>query len=230
MTVVADIQKLDVGAVVDLFVLDATALGGSISRFHAGHNGLMNDVVWQGNTYSAFPIEASGFSLTSQGALPQPTLRVANVSGTIGSLLRVYSDLVGAKLTRMRTLLKYLDAANFQGGNANADPTAKFPDEIWYIERKVSETKIAVEFALSSAWDVTGVMLPRRQCIANVCTWKYRSPECSYAGGAVAKADDTPTSDLAQDRCGKRLTSCRMRFGQNAELPYGGFPAAGLIR
>jgi len=33
-----------------------------------------------------------------------------------------------------------------------------------------------------------------------------------------------------QDVCGKRLSSCQARFGQHAELSFGGFPAAGLIR
>jgi phage-related protein len=37
-------------------------------------------------------------------------------------------------------------------------------------------------------------------------------------------------SSRAQDACGKRLVSCQKRFGANAELPFGGFPAAGLIR
>jgi len=31
----------------------------------------------------------------------------------------------------------------------------------------------------------------------------------------------------AQDVCGKRLTSCRKRFGETAELPFGGFPGVG---
>jgi phage-related protein len=32
------------------------------------------------------------------------------------------------------------------------------------------------------------------------------------------------------DQCGKRLDSCKLRFGEGAVLPYGGFPAAGLVR
>ncbi|TCS68254.1 hypothetical protein EDC61_1305, partial [Sulfuritortus calidifontis] len=30
--------------------------------------------------------------------------------------------------------------------------------------------------------------------------------------------------------CGKRLASCKLRFGPYAELPFGGFPAVGLLR
>lgn len=73
-------------------------------------------------------------------------------------------------------------------------------------------------------------MLPRRQCVQNVCPWQYRSAECGYTGGAVADKNDQATTDVAQDRCGKRLTSCRLRFGAFAELPFGGFPGCGLVR
>jgi lambda family phage minor tail protein L len=46
----------------------------------------------------------------------------------------------------------------------------------------------------------------------------------------VADANDAATSDSTKDVCGKRLTSCKLRFGQNNPLPYGGFPAAALTR
>jgi hypothetical protein len=32
------------------------------------------------------------------------------------------------------------------------------------------------------------------------------------------------------DRCGKRLQSCRLRFGIKGALPFGGFPGANLTR
>jgi hypothetical protein len=39
--------------------------------------------------------------------------------------------------------------------------------------------------------------------------------------------NDIIVSTAAEDRCGKRLTSCKARFGTRA-LPFGGFPSAGL--
>lgn len=229
--ITADLYRLNADRLVELFELDATSLGGSISRFHNGANELGTDVVWQGNTYYRFPIEASGFAFSGKGQLPRPVLRVANVNGLIGALVGTYNDLVGAKLTRRRTLVKYLDAVNFVGGvNATADPTAALPDDVYYIDRKATENKVLIEFELAASFDLNGVQLPRRQIIQNVCAWKYRSAECGYAGGAVAKADDTATAILAEDACGKRLASCKLRFGTYAELPYGGFPGAGLTR
>lgn len=231
MTISSDLQKLSPGAVVELFELDGTAIGGTVLRFHNGVNELGSDVVWDGDTYTRFPIEANGFERRGSGSIPQPKVRVANVTGLVGALVRDLQDLVGAKLTRRRTLVKYLDAVNFTGGtNPSADPNAAFADEIWYVERKSAENGIFVEFDLSAAFDVSGVLLPRRQCIQNVCTWDYRSAECGYAGGPVADRNDAPSGDMGTDACGKRLGSCKLRFGVYNELPFGGFPGVGLTR
>ena len=231
MSIESDIQRLAPGAIVDLFELDPTAIGGTVVRFHAGVNELGGDVVWQGLTYTRFPIEADGFEWSGTGTLPRPKIRVANVTGLVGALARELQDLVGAKLTRRRTFVKYLDAVNFTGGvNPTADPNCGFPDEIWFVDRKSAENGLYVEWELSAAFDVAGTMLPRRQCIQNVCTWRYRGAECGYTGGPVADRNDRPVTLLAEDDCGKRLASCKLRFGVYSELPFGAFPGVGLIR
>lgn len=125
MGIQQDIRSLDAMALVELFELDATSAGGSIMRFHNGKSGLGTDVVWQGNTYTAFPIEATGFDFSGKGQLPRPNLRVANVTGLLGALVRTYQDLLGCKLTRKRTLAKYLDSANYPIGPMPG-PTVEF--------------------------------------------------------------------------------------------------------
>lgn len=229
MTVRADIQSFAPGSIVELYELDTTVAGGTdVYRFTPhGPNERGNDIVWAGQTYTRFPIEASGFERRGQGALPRPKLAVANVTGLIGAIA---DKLIGAKLTRTRTFIKYLDAVNFQAGNPQADPNQWLDREIWFVDRKATENKILIEFELASAFDLAGVLLPRRQFVQNVCPWRYRGPECGYTGGPVADITDQPTSDPARDQCGKRLASCKLRFGQHAELPFGGFPAVGLLR
>lgn len=230
-TITSEIQKLEPSAIIELFELDASAFGAGISRFHAGTNGLRQNVVWAGNTYTAFPVQASGFEWSGQGSLPRPRLTVANVTGAISLLVIQYDDLLGARVTRRRTLAKYLDAVNFTGGiNATADATAAFADDVYYIDRKTLETRDTVEFELSAAFDVAGVQLPRRQIIQNVCQWVYRGAECSYTGGSYFDANDAAVGSLGLDVCGKRLTSCKARFGSYGELPFGSFPSAGLIK
>lgn len=232
MTIRSDIQKLEPGAILVLFEVH---VGAEVFRFHAGTNALGGDVVWQGNTYVRFPIDAEGFEWRGQGTLPRPKLRAANVSGLLGALVRENNDLVGCKVVRRRTLARYLDAVNFPGGvNPSADPNAEIDAEVYFIDRKATENAVVVEFELAAALDVHGVKLPRRPVVQNVCTWLaiggYRGPYCGYTGGPVADVLDQPTSDPAVDRCGGRLASCKLRFGAFAELSFGGFPAAGLIR
>jgi lambda family phage minor tail protein L len=224
-----DIQELSAGSLVTLYSLDLTELGDAIYYFHAGTNELHTSVVWQGIEYLPFPIEARGFDVSSNGEIPRPTITVSNILGTIGSLARTLDDLVGAKVNRKRTFMKYLDAVNFADGNRLADPNVFFDDDVFYIDRKVSENASFIEFELSSNWDVEGLKVPKRQIIQNICPWSYRSSECSYAGGAVADASDNPTVDILEDSCSKSLHGCTLRFGENGILPFGGFPGAGLF-
>jgi lambda family phage minor tail protein L len=230
-TITSEIQKLAPSAIVELFQLDLTMFGDQIYYFHAGTNELKQSVTWQGQEYVPYPIQVSGFEFTAGGQLPRPKLIASNALGTITFLILAFQDLLGAKVTRKRTMVKYLDAVNFDGGtNPSADPTAEFPDDIYYVQMKMNENPEYVEFELSASFDVQGVKLPRRQIVQNVCPWKYRGPECGYTGTNYFNAIDQPVGNLNQDVCGKRLTSCRLRFGQFAELPFGGFPAAGLIK
>ena len=74
------------------------------------------------------------------------------------------NDLTGAKVTRIRTLAKFIDAVNFTDGvNATADPTAEFPREVYSIDRKSSENREVVEFELAAPTDLAGVLIPGRQ-------------------------------------------------------------------
>lgn len=230
MTISTEIQSLSPSALIELFVLDVGKQGGSVHHFHAGTNELSNDVVWQGVTYARFPIEATGFDRRSTGTLPRPILRASNIQGLLAADARAYGDYMGCKLTRKRTFAKFLDAVNFSAGNPTADPGQYFPDDIFYVDRKSTETPTVIEWELAAAFDVQGVTLPRRKCIQNTCNWVYRSAECGYSGGAVADENDTATTVLASDKCSKRLSGCKLRFGTTAVLPYGGFPGCGLVR
>lgn len=226
MTIKSEIQSLSPSAEIELFVFDSTMLpGGDITRFHAGTNELLQPVVWQGNTYSPIPVEASGFDIQTKGTLPRPRFKVANVAGAFSALALEFDDLIGCKVTRKRTYQRYLDAVNFTDGNATADPNQYLPDDLWHVERKVSENRYLVEWELSSAFDLQGVMLPFRQVIQNSCPWQYRSAECGYTGVNYFTTMDVGCAQ-GSDRCGKRLNSCKIRFGAAAVLPFGGFPGA----
>lgn len=421
-TILAELHKLNGGAWVNLFELDLTPLGGTVLRFHPGTNALRQPVVWQGNTYTPFPIVVDGYAVSGSGQFARPRLVASNVLGVMTALADAYDDFVGMKLTRKRTMVKYLDAVNFAaqrnlatysetlnnaawvasgvtvtadaataptgdtaadrmnetattathsitrtfaamspsagtvccasinarpipgaptrrylsiqflagGGyttprsvtfdlhaqtyttppagfaavmvpsdkadmvrcalygpadaagsvtvgfyasaamaapaaylgdtgnglilwgaqvevgaltdyqpvtgstysrNPYADPYSYLPDETYYVIQRVSETPEAMELELGSALDLQGVMIPKRQMLGNTCPWQYRDTNsCGYAGGAVADKFDQPTTVLANDQCSHTLSGCKLRFGENAVLPFGGFPGSGVTR
>ena len=148
-----------------------TAQSVDIYYFHSGSNlNANNKIKWQTVDYLRFPIQASGFAF-QKGQLPRPKLVVSNATGLISSILLTVNattagnDLTGAKVTRIRTLAKFIDAANFADGqNATADPTAEFPREIYSVDRKSSENRDVVEFELAAPTDLAGVRIPKRQC------------------------------------------------------------------
>lgn len=228
-TIHQELQSLSPSAVIELFEMDITPYGGPYLYFHPGTNNLTSAIVWAGKTYDAIPMQVQGFEYTGKGQLPRPTLTISNINGAISAYLLQYGDLANVRVIRRRTLAKFLDAANFPGDyNPTADPTAAFPADIYTMDRKASETPVQVTFELAAALDLQGVQLPRRQVIQNLCTWKYRGPECGWTGGYY-DFNDKPTTQ-ANDQCGKRLTSCQCRFGSNAGLPFGAFPGAGLVK
>ena len=176
-----DLQSINPSAIIELFKLQlSTAIHGANTtyRFHSGSNlNANNKIVWKTEEYLRFPIKAEGFAF-QKGQLPRPKLLVSN-AGNVGSSLAGLSisailltvnettpgnDLTGATLTRIRTLAKFIDAANFANGqNADADPNAEFPQDIYFIDRKSSETRELVEFELAAPTDLAGVRIPGRQ-------------------------------------------------------------------
>ena len=417
------IQDLSPDAKLDLFEIDLSPVTGTNTPddhvyFHAGTNGLRQQVVWQGKTYTNTPIDASGFDFTTKGTMPKPKLSISNIHSAVTAIIEsdeVGGDITGAKVIRRQTYLRYLDAVNFParinnlanseaqenwslsnvavtydpgvldvrgvatvrkmvtvvtgtpvnhnasfssnkalvigqpltvwvelragtlssgrisfygasgvvgyvtvdlargtvlakanvidsgivpidengwykvwitstvvtaGGagvriwptmgvttqfigtgtdsiyigrshmgvgmiaaqkyqyvgatfvqNPEADPNRYLPDEIFYIERKVSEDPIAVEFELSSALDLSTSKLPKRVVSVGVCTWEqYRGEGCEYTGTYYFDSSDNPVTDPAQDICSRSPNGCKIRFqaqyGVKAPLPFGGFPGA----
>ncbi len=233
-SVYADLSILAPSAIIELFEirLDPSLHGSDdILEFHNGCNAqLAGGILWNGKTYESMSIQIEGLEQSTSGTLPRPTLTMANTNRAITAILNDVNvltpgnDLTGAEFRRIRTLKKFLD------GETTADPNAQWPLEIWYIDRKALENREMVEFELASKFDLAGQKVPRRQLIANVCQWGYRSTECSYQGSAYWNANDVAVSSASEDKCGKRISSCKLRFGSNGELPYGSFPSAGRLK
>ena len=154
------------------FNVNATLTDATVFLFHAGNNMKdSGDIVWQSNTYARMPCRAEGFKYSGKGLLPRPTLIFSNLLGTITTIiLRVnkttaFIDLQRAKVTRRRTLSRFLDATNFPS-NVNPygtpDPTAELPREVYFIDKKQTENRNIVEFEMVSSFDLAGVGAPKK--------------------------------------------------------------------
>ncbi len=174
--VFSEVQKINPSAIIELFTLqlDSSLHGATtIYRFHSGSNLDANgEIVWAGNSYQRFPIEATGFAY-QRGQIPRPKLIVSNALGTISAILLLVNqttagnDLTGATFTRIRTMARFIDAVNFSGGSnplGTPDPTAEFKRQVYTVDRKSKETREIVEFELAGAIDMAGVRAPKRQC------------------------------------------------------------------
>lgn len=219
----AELQSLTPNALIELFQLDTTVIGfGTVDYFFAGTDANRLPIVFQGLEYQPWPVQATGFEFTGQGVTPQPQFVVSNIAGIVSATALQLNDLVGAKVTRIRTFALFLD------DQPTADPSQMLAPDIYYVNRKVSENGSQVVFELTTAYDTMGLQLPSRQILQNSCPWIYKSAQCSWVPqpGLYFDTTDAPQATIGGDQCGKRLTSCQARFGTNATLPYGGFPGS----
>lgn len=236
-----NIQSLEPGSKIKLIEVDCTSFNGDILRFHnynvphteaeliAFQNGTSDlppkSITFQGKEYVCWPYQLTGTDIDGTGAAPSPTLEVSNLDGVISSMCLSLQNLFGAAVTEHITFSQYLD------NGEDADPEMEFT-QTWYICRKNSESQARVVFELSSPADLTGQQLPRRQ-IHSMCHWAlndgYRGPDCGYTGNVFFTDKGVPTSDPAQDSCGGMCSDCKLRFGEDNPLPFGGFIASSLI-
>ena len=191
---ISELQSITPSAKIELFVMElvegthyATGNPSSVPtvfRFHAGTNmNTYSEIIWQTNSYQRFPITAEGFSFEGKGQIPRPTLTMSNLGGisrsgqviTVTDLLILvnlttpHNDLINTKITRLQVLASSLDAANFPGNvNPFGTPNSnELPQEIFFIDRKVAESRTTVQFELVSRLDQQNKRLPKRQVTRN---------------------------------------------------------------
>ena len=190
----SELQSITPSAKIELFVMELVeglhyATGNpssvpTIFRFHAGTNMKTNsNIVWQNDTYERFPIVAEGFAFEGKGQIPRPTLTMSNLGGitrsgvaiTVTDLLIIvnlttpHNDLLNAKITRRQVLASSLDAQNFENNtNPFGSPNNnELPQEIYFIDRKITESRNLVQFELVGDLDKQNLKLPKRQVTRN---------------------------------------------------------------
>jgi lambda family phage minor tail protein L len=226
-------QNAELDDFIVLFEIDTTILGGEVYRFTSSSKS-SSAVKFGNNIYTPIDVDADGWEWNGSGQAPTPKLRIGNTTKLLTGLVNQYQDLLGATVTRIRTWARYLSDGN------SPDSTSIFPRDVYRIERKATENKFFVEFELANAIDQSGKQLNARQILRDICTHRYRSWDpvtlqfiytnvtCPYHGGASFNAQGVPCP-TSQDMCGKLLSDCVARFGNN-ELPTRAFPGVARVR
>jgi lambda family phage minor tail protein L len=232
-TLASDVQKPTTSGLVELYEIDTAIYGGSIYRLTPSTQDGAT-VYFNSLQYFPAPIKGIGFEVSGNEKSPRPTLQMAPTD-LIRAAVATYNNLIGAKVTRIRTLEKYLD------GQVTADPTAKFPLNVNRISRVIGRTKTLIEWELSSYIDIETVMLPRRQVLRDAClaeyryydsdtgTFDYTSATCPYEGTSYFTAAGAVTTDPAADQCGRKLSDCKLRF-PDLILYTWAFPGVSRVR
>ncbi len=238
----SDIQKPDIGSLVTLYQFDATKMGApSIWYFtQAVQDGA--PVVFNSQEYTPIDIKADGFDITTEGTSIRPRLAVSNVDNTLASEVISYKDFLGCKLTRIRTLLKYIgdteeaitdesfdDITDHNGesifdttGGGSESTFVEFPRDIYIIQQKIIQNKKIIQWELVAKTDLENLKIPRRQVLRDTCTHTYRyyqdgafvytDVSCPYTGATYYEQDGTLTTNPAEDVCGKKLSDCKLRY------------------
>lgn len=236
------LQSLYPGEIITLIDIDGTKFGANKYCFHAENiaytpeelmqareTGILppKDIIFRGDVYGARPFGISGIGFTSNGKAEKPQLSLSNLDGRVAALIRSYNGMMQAKVTI------WITQADLLGENGSVEDGA-YRKLVYYIERPNFVNRDVARFDLTSPYDMDGIMIPSR-LTQSVCYWAqrgwYRSGKgCGYNGSAMFDKDNNPVSDPSQDFCAGTVTACKLRFGPENELDFGGAAVASLLR
>jgi len=150
------IQKSSLPNYIELFIIDCTSIAAINTIYYLTPSGTESATVqFNGHTYTPFPMELTGVAETSSEAPARPTLSLSNINNIFGSLSFNYSDLVGCKVSYIRTFASYLGV----GGTISAPPKK------YLIRKKAKQDRNAISFELGSFLDSERGYLPKRQML-----------------------------------------------------------------
>ena len=154
------------------------------------------DIVFDGITYTAFPIALDPISESTTGEIDSIRIKMGNASRVIQAYIENY-DMRGKKV-----------GIKIVWANLLAD-TDNYLEYVFYIDN-YDFTAASAVFTCSSKFDVLNVELPYGKYTRGVCRWIFRGAICLYSG--------------AQATCNLTMADCRirqniLRFGAFPSIP-----------
>lgn len=231
------------GEIITLIEVDGSKFGAHVYRFHGeniaftpeeilaatqpGGSLKPKTIMFQGNEYGARPFGISGINFNGNGKAGKVQLTLSNIDSQVSALIRSYNGMMQARVTIWITQKDLLD----ENGNVASGDFRKL---VYFIERPNFVDNSIARFELTSPYDMDGIMIPAR-ITQSVCYWAqrgwYRSGRgCGYNGNRYFDKDNNQVSDPSQDVCAGTATACKLRFGEDQELDFGGCAVASLDR
>ncbi len=222
-------EKLEQSAKIRLVEVDLTSMGGSIHRFHSGMNEVFKPVSWQGFVYEPFPTKIDGVQRKAKGTSNRPTLVLSNITGVVTGLFHKHQELVGAKVIVRDVYARFLDPINFKSGkNSEYDPMQEYVS-FFEIQKPANLNRQYGSFEMSLPMEADKAVIPAHIITTSTCQWIYKGEGCRYSGAKMFNRKDEPVTDVSLDVCGKRESSCTLRFGEDTAIPIRIFPSCDKV-
>jgi len=155
MTIAQDVLSQEAPSLVELFKIDMSAIPAISTLVYYLTPSSSTAITWGGNSYQPWAINIDGVGFATEGSPVRPTLSIGNldVSKLIGTAAFAYGDIVGAKVTYVRTFSTYLNTS------------LSLPPLKYVIRKKTAHTQQVIVFELGSPLDKELAYLPARQVL-----------------------------------------------------------------
>ena len=145
------------------------------------------DIVFGGETYTAFPVEIDTSSWTSKGDIPTLGIRVSNIANTFNQILREYNAGIGGEVIFTLVSSEHLteDYAELQRTFTILEASV---DNYWVNWTLGSSNPLRQRFPLFTY-------------MAHYCNWvqHFKGPECKFSGSAIVKTITNPVTKFFDD-------------------------------
>ena len=158
------------------------------------------DIVFDGETYTAFPFELDTTKSTSKGEIPTVTLNVCNVTRSLQPYLESMDGMVGTVVTVRVVNMAHL-TENYSELEMTFDVLSSQADVEW------------VSFTLGAP-NPLKKRFPLYRYIAEHCNWIFKGAECTYDGVDTV--------------CNRTIADCRTKLNSARFGGYMGLKGGGL--